>query len=184
MSLRIGFPLLIGCLFLVVNTTCLAQPQLVLTKGEKVMLRLYPGDEITVSLKTAKKRKIKSYINSLSDSGVLLHTTHVPFQNIERIYYKRSSFQQVIGGLLVTGGVGYFMIDQINVVLVNGEKANLDERVTIPSLVMVGTGLPLLLLRKKYQTIGRRYRLRMVEKGSAFYKPDLRQNMSENPFGP
>jgi hypothetical protein len=183
MSLRSAYPLLIGLISLLALTTCHAQRQLVLTKGEKVMLRLYPGDEITVSLKNAKKRKIKSYINALSDSGVMLHTTHVPFQNIERIYFKRSSFQHVIGGLLVTGGVGYFLIDQINVVLVNGEKANLDENVTIPSVVMVGTGLPLLLLRKKYQTIGRRYRLRMVDKGSAFYKPDLRKNMSESPFG-
>lgn len=160
-----------------------AQPQLVLTKKEKVMLRLYPGDEITVSLKSNKKRKIKSYINALSDSGVMLHTTHVPYQNIERIYFKRSSFQHVVGGLLVTGGVGYFLIDQINVVVVHGESANLDERVTIPSLVMVAVGLPMLLARKDYQTIGRKYRLRMVDKGSAFYKPDLRKNMSENPFG-
>lgn len=183
MPFRNSFSLLIGFLVLLASAPCDAQRQLVLTKGEKVMLRLYPGDEITVSLKSAKKRKIKSYINSLSDSGVMLHNTHVPFQNIERIYFKRSSFQHVIGGLLVTGGVGYFLIDQINVVLVNGEKANLDEKVTIPSMVMIGTGLPLLLLRKKYQTIGRKYRLRMVDKGSVFFKPDLRQNMSENPFG-
>ena len=184
MSLRNGYPLLIVLVFFLGRFPCDAQLQLVLTKGEKVMLRLYPGDEITISLKENKKRKIKSYINSLSDSGVMLHTTHVPFQNIERIYFRRSSFQHVIGGLLVTGGVGYFLIDQINIVLVNGEKANLDERVTIPSVVMIGTGLPLLLLRKKYQTIGRRYRLRMVDKGSAFYKPDLRQNMSDTPLGP
>jgi hypothetical protein len=183
MSLRCAYPLLIAVFLLLNIAPAHAQRQLVLTKGEKVMLRLYPGDEITISLKDSRKRRMKSYINALSDSGVMLHTTHIPFQNIERIWFKRSSFQHVVGGLLVTGGVAYFLIDQINVVLVNGEKASLDEKVTIPSVVMIGTGLPLLLLRKKYQTIGRRYRLRMVDKGSAFWKPDLRQNMSENPFG-
>jgi hypothetical protein len=152
-----------------------AQKQLILLKGEKVKLRLYPGDEFIYSLKGSSV-KSKSYINNLFDTAVIAHNTVVPFYKIDKIYFHQSNFRNVVGGLLVTAGVGYFLIDQLNVVVVGGEKPHLDERVTVPAAVLVATGLPLMLWKKKYQKIGGRYKLRMVEKGSSFWKPDLRQD--------
>src|SRR5688572_31182698 len=91
-----------------------SQRQLVLLKGEKVKLRLYPGDEIVLKLKGSKEIH-KSYINNLSDTAVMLHKDIIPYYAIDRIYFRQSSFANVIGGLLVVGGVGYFLIDYINV---------------------------------------------------------------------
>jgi hypothetical protein len=151
-----------------------AQNQLVLLKGEKVKLRLYPGDDFVYKLKGSNE-VISSYINNLSDTSVVAHRDVVPFYNIDRIYFKQSSFRHVVGGLLVVGGAGYFLIDQVNNVIVHGNKADLDEGVARTSGIMLAVGLPMMLIHKKSQKLGGMYRLLMVKKGSPFYKPDLRQ---------
>ncbi len=151
-----------------------SEQQLVVLKGEKVLLRLYPGDEIIYSLKGSRKMR-RSYVNNLSDTAVTVHKTVIPLYEFDRIYFKQSSFLNVIGGVLVTGGIGYFVIDQVNV-LVHGESPNLDENVTVASVAMLGVGLPLFLIKKKYCKVGRKYRLRVVDKRSGFYRPDLRQS--------
>ncbi len=159
--------------FITVNVS--AQQQLIVMKGEKVLLRLNPGDEITFSLKGSRQVR-RSYVNNLSDTSVTAHDTVIPLYKFDRIYFKRGSFANVIGGLLVTGGLGYFLVDQINVVLVHGESANLNDDVTAASVAMVGIGLPLFLIKKKYCRIGGKYRLRVVDERSGFYRPDLRQS--------
>ena len=150
-----------------------SQNQLVLLKNEKIKLRLYPGDDFVYRLKGSKTIHT-SYVNNISDTAVVAHNTIVPFYKIDRIYFKHHNFKNVIGGLLVVGGIGYFAIDQLNVTLVRGDKANLDEGVTTSSVVMVGAGLPLLLINKKSEKLGGRFRLLFVKKGSAFYRPDPR----------
>jgi hypothetical protein len=70
---------------------------------------------------------------------------------------------------LVVGGVGYFLIDQVNLVLVNKESFEVEEKVAIPAAIMVGVGLPMMLVRKKSQRVGGRYRLLVVDRGSPFY---------------
>jgi hypothetical protein len=134
-----------------------AQKQIVLLKGEKVKLRLYPGDDFVYKLKGSSTVR-DSYINNLFDTAVMAHKDIIPFYKIDRIYFKQSNFGNVIGGLLVTGGVGYFLVDQFNVIVVNGDKASLDENVTTASSVMVAVGLPLMLIKKKSQRVGGRYR--------------------------
>lgn len=154
-----------------------AQKQLVLLKNEKVKLRLYPGDEIIYRLKGDNQIQ-KSYINNLFDTALVAHHTVVPFHKIDRIYFKQGNFGNVVGGLMVVGGAGYFLIDQINVVVVQGNEADLDRGVALSSAVLVAVGLPMMLYKKRHQTIGGKIRLRMVEKGSVFYKPDLRQDIT------
>jgi hypothetical protein len=73
------------------------------------------------------------------------------------------------GKFLVVAGVGYFVLDQFNVIVVDGNKASLNDNVTNASLAMVGVGLPMMLIRKKYQRIGGKFRLMTVEEGSPFY---------------
>jgi len=155
-----------------------SQNQLVLLKGEKIKLRLYPGDDFVYRLK-GSKTIYTSYVNNLSDTAVVAHNTIVPFYKIDRIYFKHHNLKNVVGGLLVVGGIGYFAIDQLNVTLVRGDKANLDEGVTTASAIMVGAGLPMLLINKKSEKLGGRYRLLFVRKGSAFYRPDPRLLNSE-----
>lgn len=156
-----------------------AQKQLIVLKDQKVLLRLYPGDEFIFSLKGSRQVR-KSYINNLFDTAVVAHRDVVPFHKIDRVYFKRSNLLNVVGGLLVVGGAGYFLIDQFNVVIVQGESANIDEGVATSSAIMVGAGLPLLLTKRNHARIGRRYRILMVDKGSGFYMPDLRQDADES----
>ena len=148
-----------------------AQKQLVLVKGEKVLLRLSTGDEIIFKVRGAPAKRI-SYINNLHDTALVAHKDVVPLYKIERLYFTQHNFLNVVGGALVIGGVGFFLIDQIHVVLVDHQPFGLEESVAVPSAVLVGLGLPMLLIRKKSQRLGGRYRLIVVEKGSPFYRPE------------
>ena len=164
--------LLFMSLLLVEAPVAYSQKQLVLLKKQKVLLRLYPGDEIVFKTK-GSKTKITSYVNNLFDTAVMAHQDIIPFHKIDRLYFKRSSFANVIGTVLVIGGVGYFLVDQINMIIVKGEKATLNENVTTTSLGMVAVGLPMMLIKKKSQRLKPGYRLLTVEEGSPFYQREL-----------
>ena len=172
--MRITKPILL-LLLLGFTTTLRAQKQLVLLKGEKVLLRLFPGDEFVYRLKGSKIIRT-SYVNNLSDTAVVVHRDTVPFHTIDRIYFSQGRFYNLLGSALVTFGVGLFLVDQLNTVVVQGESPSLDSWVTTVSATSLAVGVPLLLIRKKSQKMKFRYRLLTVEKGSAFYRPALRKN--------
>lgn len=173
--LRFIKPILLLCL-VVYAGVALGQKQLILLKGENVLLRLYPGDEIVYKLKGSKTVKT-TYVNNLSDTAVVTHRDIVPFHTIEKIYFRQARFYNKIGAALVVFGAGLFIIDQLNVVVVNGQSPNLDSRVSTVSLASLAVGVPLILLKKKSQKLKYRYRLMTVSKGSAFYQPDTRHNI-------
>lgn len=149
------------------------QKQLVLLKNESVLLRLYPGDEIIFKLKDSRSIK-RTYVNNLSDTAVVTHRDTVPFHTIEKIYFQQPKFYNKVGAALVIFGAGLFLIDQINVVIVNGHSPNLDSRVSTVSLTSLAVGLPLILIKKKSQKLNYKYRLLTVKEGSPFYQPDTR----------
>jgi len=144
------------------------QKQLVLLKKEKVLLRLYPGDEFIYTVKGSKPVRT-SYINNLFDTAVMVHNTIVPFHQIDKVYFKHGSLMNMVGGALVIGGAGYFLIDQFNELIVKGHKGSIDEKVAVTSAIMVGVGLPMMLIKKKSQRIGGKYRLLTVDEESLFY---------------
>lgn len=151
-----------------------AQKQLVLLKGQKVLLRWYPGDEIELKMRGNEDR-IYSYVNNLYDTAVLAHETLIPFSKIERIYFvhPEPKLLNKIGTALVIAGVGYFLIDQFNTVIVQGEDLAIDENVATTSAIMVAAGLPMMLIKKKSQRMKAGFRLLSVEPGSPFYKRDI-----------
>lgn len=161
------------------NIQANAQKQLVLLKKQKVILRLNPGDDFVYSLKGVKGIR-HSYINNLFDTAVVAHQTVVPFHKIDRIYFRRSSFANVVGGLLVIGGAGIFIIDQFNTVVVQGEDPVLDDRVVAISITGLAVGLPMMLIRKKSQRLKAGYHLLTVKKGSVFYTEPPGQMVIEN----
>lgn len=149
-----------------------AQKQMVLLKGQKVILRLYPGDEIVFTMRGSEDR-IVSYINNLYDTALLAHEMLVPFSKIERIYFDRPTFVNKIGRALVVGGVGFFLVDQLNTVVVRGEEPSLNDNVTRASVAMVAAGLPMALIRKKSQRMKGGYRVLSVGADSPFYQRDI-----------
>jgi hypothetical protein len=162
-------------LLLVVTLFCplysFSQPQLVLLKKENVLKRYYPGDDFVFRLKGSKTIR-KSYVNNLSDTAVITHRDTIPFHKIDQVYHQRSRFYNTIGGVLVAGGTGYFLVDQIN------NKFDFDRGVTSFSATTIAIGLPLALYSPKWQRLNRKFRLMTVSKGSGFYRPDPRNNNS------
>lgn len=143
--------------------------QLVLLKGQRVIQRYLPGDDIRIKLKD-NDQIINSYVNNLSDTSVFVHTTNIPFENIERVYFHRNTATNKIGTILVIAGTGLFLIDQFNVVVVNGEKPSIDEGVARFSLATVIIGLPMMLIKKKYIKTSYKYKLLSVDESSLFYQ--------------
>jgi hypothetical protein len=164
--------LLVWCILLTAPGDSYGQKQLVLLKKEKVILRLYPGDEIILRTK-GSHTKMTSYVNNLSDTAVMLHQTIIPFYKIDRLYFKHSSFGNRFGAMMVVGGVTYFLVDQFNTIVVQGEEATWNKNVGNVSVAMVAIGLPLWLIKKKSQRIKPGYKLLTVEEGSPFYLPEL-----------
>jgi hypothetical protein len=168
-------------ILLVLISSChvlFAQKQLVLLKRQDVVLRLYPGDEIILKLKNSKTVRT-SYVNNIFEDAVVIHLDTIPFHKIDKIYFRQTKFYNTIGGILVVGGVGLFLIDQFNSIVVRGEDPRIDSWVTKVSVPAVVVGLPLMLLKKQSQRINHKYRLMMVQKGSSFYRPDSRGFDSE-----
>jgi hypothetical protein len=147
-----------------------AQKQLVLLKREDVLLRLYPGDEIRLKVK-GRDTPIKSYVNNLFDGTIMLHRDTIPFDQIERIYFKRPLRINIIGGTMVLAGTLLFGIDQLNHSAIQDNEATLDRGVTTGSIALVVLGLPMMLWKKKSQKINYKYRLLTVKEGSVFYQP-------------
>ncbi len=164
------FLLLVGCAGIAQG-----QKQLLLLKGENVLLRLYPGDEFVYRLKGSKTIRT-TYVNNLSDTSVVTNRDTVPFHMIDRIYFGQKKFYNLVGSALVMFGSGLFLVDQINTVLVHGEDPSLDNWVSTVSVTALAVGLPLLLIKKRSQKLKYRYRLLTVNKGSVFYVPDMRKN--------
>lgn len=159
------FILLIGCI-----QSAHAQKQLILMKRENVLLRLYPGDEIVFKLK-GNKRIWTSYVNNLSDTSVVIHRDTIPFHQIERLYFDQQKFHNRLGAYLIAGAVVLFGIDQINYSLIQGNEFSVDSGVSKACIGGVLVGVPLVLIKRRYQKIDYRYRLFTAQKGSPFYLP-------------
>lgn len=161
---------LLICLFLVsIGTGAVAQKQLLLLKKGKIMHRFHPGDGIYVKVKDNPDR-IHSYINNIFEDAVVLQNDTIPFHTIERTYLDESNLANVFGGLLVTAGALYFVIDQANEVR-QGNGLNINKDVAIGSGLCIGVGLPLMLAHKKSQKLGGyKYRLLMVKQGDPMYR--------------
>ena len=64
---------------------------------------------------------------------------------------------------LVVGGVGYFLVDQFNNIVINGNRGRIDERVLRTSAIITGTGVMMKVLKKNKVKLKRNWRLRIVD---------------------
>ena len=63
----------------------------------------------------------------------------------------------------IVGGVGYFIVDQFNNAVINGNRARIDEKVLRTSAIITGAGVMMKVLKKKKVKLKRNWRLRIVE---------------------
>jgi hypothetical protein len=169
----IGYKLLSSAFLFIMflQTPAVGQKQLVLIKREHVILRLYPGDEIIVKLKN--KTIKRSYINNLFDTALVTHRDTIPFYKIDRIYFKQTKFYNTMGKFFVLGGTAFFVVD-----LINQGSINVEDKASIACLSAIAVGIPLMVVKKKSQRIGYKYRLRTAEKGSVFYLPETNKGFT------
>ena len=174
-------------LLLVLVMTCLdgaGQNQLILLKGDELVFRFRVGDSFVVKRKGSKAVD-RSFIVSINDSTVITGLDTIPIHLIDKVYKTRMMFYNVVGATMMIGGIGYFVIDQFNIVVVNGDDPNIDQGVAISSASLLAGGVVLYYIRKKSQRIHGRWRLLSVDKDSYFYVPDFApQNGYISPYIP
>lgn len=71
---------------------------------------------------------------------------------------------------MMIAGVGYFVIDQINTLIVDGQNG-IDEQVVITSVALTATGAALSFIRSPYQKL-RGLSLRTIDPTSRYYQYD------------
>ena len=155
--------------FLFAFSSSFGQKQLVLLKGERVVHRFLPGDYVYIKIKNDPVR-YHTYINNILDDAVVLGEDTISYRAIERTYTGQRKFLPSLGKTLIQAGVGLFLIDQFNSVVVQGNKATLDRGITTVSIACVVVGLPLMVIRKEGEEIGKKYRLFPADSRSPFYK--------------
>lgn len=146
----------------------MGQEQLVLLKRDRVIGRLTEGDYIYCKMKDGALRQ--GIINELEEFNIITNNDTIPFPEIASINLRhRRGALPTIGRGLITAGVLYFTIDQVNTLIVDGQEG-IDSDVVTASAALVGTGLILIYLKSKYQRVGGGIVLRTIDYTSRFYK--------------
>jgi hypothetical protein len=157
---------------LIVSFLSLGQTQLVLLKREKLIARFEYGDDIKYKLKKSTLYT-KAVMLGATEFAILTFNDTVPFSTIERVSLKgHRSSSSLLSKFLITAGFAYFALDQVNHVIIQGQKPDLEPTVWKPSLVLVATGYALKLARKRSLRIRFPAKLIAAEPGSAFYRSD------------
>lgn len=143
-------------------TPSFTQDYLVLEKlGTKKRYEYYPGDPITFRIKGKSFRRDK--IKALTDSSLIFNGGNVAFKLIESISLKEhKQWMAGIGSALITAGAGYFLIDQFNNSIIQGNRLSTNDQVVKISLILVASGTTLMLLSKKHVNTTKNWRLRLV----------------------
>jgi hypothetical protein len=146
-----------------------AQKQLILVKRESVVVRFTEGQYLRCKLKDKQKKEGK--ILELTDTHIITSNDTLSIASIESLNVKgkrRVSVTRGIGGLLFIGGLGYFAIDQINRLIVDGADG-FDEKGAVISLSMAATGAAILFIKSPYKKVYG-HTLKTIDYTSRFYK--------------
>jgi hypothetical protein len=163
-------------LFTACVQSALAQKQMIVQKNERVLTAFWLGEPIHYKLRSGEKRT--GFIRRIEDYYFIADKDSVLYMNVKSIRFNRTTFLNVAGTALVTAGVAYLLIDQFNSVVVNGDGFDVPREVWLPTAILIGTGLPLKYIKRRYQPVGRRFKVRPVDKSSPFYQWERSTNKS------
>jgi hypothetical protein len=160
--------ILVG-LFLLIPFFSKGQSQLVVLSKEKVVARFSIGDDFIYKRRGSDKYT-KAFITDLHEFDVVTFNDTVKFSAIERVSLKgQPRKKNVLSKFLITAGLAYFVLDQVNNVIVHGQKPDMEPSVWKPALAMVAAGYAIHFIRKGSQEIRYPARLMTVSPGSHFY---------------
>ncbi len=147
------------------------QKQLVLVKRESVVVRFTEGEYLRCKLKNKQKKEGK--ILELTDTHIITSNDTLSITSIESLSMKgkrKTNVTRGIGGLLFIGGLGYFAIDQVNRLIVDGAD-DFDEKGAIISLSVAATGAAILFIKRPYKKVYG-HTLKTIDYTSRFYQLD------------
>lgn len=148
-----------------------AQEQLILLKRESVVVRFTEGEYLRCKLKNKEKREGK--IIELTETQIITSNDTLSMSSIESLNVKgkrKVNVTRGIGGLLFIGGLGYFAIDQINRLIVDGAD-DFDEKGAMISLSVAATGAAILFIKRPYKKVYG-HTLKTIDYTSRFYRLD------------
>jgi len=148
-----------------------AQKQLILLKKESVVVRFTEGEYLRCKLKNKEKREGK--IIELTETQIITSNDTLAISSIESLNVKgkrKINVTRGIGGLLFIGGLGYFAIDQINRLIVDGAD-DFDEKGAMISLSVAATGAAILFIKSPYKKVYG-HTLKTIDYTSRFYRLD------------
>jgi hypothetical protein len=141
----------------------------VLVKKEAVVVRYTEGEYMRCKLKNKQKKEGK--ILELTETHIITTNDTLSISSIESFNLKgkrKIDVTRGIGGLLFLGGLGYFAIDQINRLVVDGAE-DFDEKGAIISLSVAATGAAILFIKRPYKKVYG-HTLKTIDYTSRLYK--------------
>ena len=149
-------------------TQALSQRQLILMSGDKLLFRFKEGSKFHSRL-TGQKQEHWGFLVEINEFSVITSQDTIQLKKIRKVLLPGKPFVHKMGKTLLTVGAGLFVMDQINNSVILKNKPSLEAKIWIPSVIMLSTGLPLLLVNKNWKKVGRGVRLISVGRDSRFY---------------
>ena len=144
-----------------------SQKFLVLEKmGTRKRLEYHLQQSITYKLKGEKFYRT-DVIEDLVDDVIVFQFAFFRLKDIDAVDIRTKPTDKVDFSrhwlTIIVGGVGYFLVDQFNNAIINGNSARIDEKVLRTSAIITGAGIMMKVLKKKKVKLKRNWRLRIVE---------------------
>ncbi|MDN5211222.1 hypothetical protein QQ020_04145 [Fulvivirgaceae bacterium BMA12] len=152
--------------FHVADTAAQGHKYLMLERGHSLKkIRIYPGSTLRFKFE-GDKRFYSGKIKDLRGDMIIFENSIIKVQEIAGIdiseFKKQPPLLYGFAKKLPVAGAGYFLIDQFNRSVVNGQSLHIDRKVLRTSAIMVGVGLLLGFTVKNNVKIRGRNRLRIV----------------------
>ncbi|MDN5203001.1 hypothetical protein QQ008_16545 [Fulvivirgaceae bacterium BMA10] len=158
------FILIITCAFCYQTQ---AQKFLLLSqRGAKKRVKINQGDVLRFKFK-GDDRFYQDKIVNLAEGLIFLETTIINVKDVGvidiRDHKDRSFNLPQYAAALPVAGVGYFLIDQVNNSIVDGNKLRIDEKVARTSGILIGLGFLIKWTERKYFKVNDRNRIQVID---------------------
>ena len=146
--------LLVCCLFFA-GQEIFAQSYLVLRKkGSQRKYEYFPGNEFIYKMR-GMDEFFRDRITDFADSTIILENNILRINQIVEVDIRnaksnRPDILRSAESILPVAGILFFVIDFVNYAWIDGKDYEFDRGVNTASAIMVGTGLGLKLVRKKF----------------------------------
>lgn len=150
---------------------CLAQRQLVLLSGGVPVHHFKEGDAFR-SLWFGANVEHWGFVVEIHENYLITSQDTIQFKKIKKVLLPGKPKIQRAGQLLVLIGTAFFVIDQFNYSIVQGNDPTLDSDVWKPAAAITLTGIPMLFFNKKWRKISKGVKLMSVDNTSRFYLKD------------